>query len=193
MRPRWHGRAGGPGRGHHRRRQRHRPGHRPTVRRGGRHASSSATSTPTPGKARRRRGRRPVRAGRRRPSGAGRALFADGGRDVRLGGHRVQQRRDLAAGRRLDPRPPASTPGDRVQEVNLTSVYLCCKAAIPHMQAQGKRLDHQHRVVRRRAWARRPRRSPTPRPRAACSRCRASWACSSPARASGSTRCAPGR
>ncbi|HEV2638057.1 MAG TPA: 3-oxoacyl-ACP reductase [Actinocrinis sp.] len=26
----------------------------------------------------------------------------------------------------------------RVQEVNLTSVYLCCKAAIPHMQRQGK-------------------------------------------------------
>ena len=25
----------------------------------------------------------------------------------------------------------------RVQEVNLTSVYLCCKDAIPHMQAQG--------------------------------------------------------
>jgi NAD(P)-dependent dehydrogenase (short-subunit alcohol dehydrogenase family) len=26
----------------------------------------------------------------------------------------------------------------RVQEVNLTSVYLCCKYAIPHMQAAGK-------------------------------------------------------
>ncbi len=26
----------------------------------------------------------------------------------------------------------------RVQEVNLTSVYLCCKHAIPHMQRQGK-------------------------------------------------------
>jgi NAD(P)-dependent dehydrogenase (short-subunit alcohol dehydrogenase family) len=26
----------------------------------------------------------------------------------------------------------------RVQEVNLTSVYLCCKAAIPHMLRQGK-------------------------------------------------------
>jgi len=26
----------------------------------------------------------------------------------------------------------------RVQEVNLTSVYLCCKAAIPHMQRAGK-------------------------------------------------------
>ncbi|GAA4991977.1 3-oxoacyl-ACP reductase [Kineococcus glutinatus] len=26
----------------------------------------------------------------------------------------------------------------RVQEVNLTSVYLCCKAAIPHMQRQGR-------------------------------------------------------
>jgi NAD(P)-dependent dehydrogenase (short-subunit alcohol dehydrogenase family) len=26
----------------------------------------------------------------------------------------------------------------RVQEVNLTSVYLCCREAIPHMQRQGK-------------------------------------------------------
>ncbi len=26
----------------------------------------------------------------------------------------------------------------RVQEVNLTSVYLCCRAAIPHMQARGR-------------------------------------------------------
>jgi NAD(P)-dependent dehydrogenase (short-subunit alcohol dehydrogenase family) len=26
----------------------------------------------------------------------------------------------------------------RVQEVNLTSVYLCCKYAIPHMRARGK-------------------------------------------------------
>ncbi|MFF9717238.1 3-oxoacyl-ACP reductase [Streptomyces sp. NPDC014603] len=26
----------------------------------------------------------------------------------------------------------------RVQEVNLTSVYLCCKAAIPHMRRQGR-------------------------------------------------------
>lgn len=26
----------------------------------------------------------------------------------------------------------------RVQEVNLTSVYLCCKSVIPHMQRQGK-------------------------------------------------------
>ncbi|AXB44378.1 3-oxoacyl-ACP reductase [Amycolatopsis albispora] len=27
---------------------------------------------------------------------------------------------------------------EKVQRVNLTSVYLCCKYAIPHMQAQGK-------------------------------------------------------
>ena len=36
----------------------------------------------------------------------------------------------------------------RVQEVNLTSVYLCCKAVIPYMQRQGKGLDHQHGLVR---------------------------------------------
>ena len=28
--------------------------------------------------------------------------------------------------------------GERVQRVNLTSVYLCCKYAIPYMQRQGK-------------------------------------------------------
>ena len=33
-----------------------------------------------------------------------------------------------------------------------------------------RRLGHQHRLVRRGARARRPRRSPTPRPRAGCSR-----------------------
>ena len=37
----------------------------------------------------------------------------------------------------------------RVQEVNLTSVYLCCKAVLPYMQRAGQGLDHQHRVVRR--------------------------------------------
>ena len=34
-----------------------------------------------------------------------------------------------------------TTPADvwhRVQQVNLTSVYLCCKAVIPHMRRQGK-------------------------------------------------------
>ena len=55
----------------------------------------------------------------------------------------------------------------RVQEVNLTSVYLCCKAAIPHMRAQGKgSIINTASFVAR--WARRPRRSPTPRPRAGC-------------------------
>ena len=36
----------------------------------------------------------------------------------------------------------------RVHEVNLTSVYLCCKAVLPHMLHQQTRLDHQHRLVR---------------------------------------------
>ena len=36
-----------------------------------------------------------------------------------------------------------------VQDVNLTSVYLCCKAALPYMLEQGSGLDHQHGVVRR--------------------------------------------
>ena len=36
----------------------------------------------------------------------------------------------------------------RVQEVNLTSVYLCCKAVLPVHARAGPGLDHQHRVVR---------------------------------------------
>ena len=39
----------------------------------------------------------------------------------------------------------------RVQQVNLTSVYLCCKYVIPYMRRQGKGSDHQHRLVRRSA------------------------------------------
>ena len=81
----------------------------------------------------------------------------------------------------------------RVQEVNLTSVYLCCKAALPYMLEQKRGLDHQHRVVRRgdgrghladlllRLQGRR------------AVDVAASSACSSPARACGSTRCARGR
>ena len=37
----------------------------------------------------------------------------------------------------------------RVQEVNLTSVYLCCKDAIGYMRVQGRGADRQHRLVRR--------------------------------------------
>ena len=36
----------------------------------------------------------------------------------------------------------------RVQEVNLTSVFLCCKHAIPLHAAAGQGLDHQHCLVR---------------------------------------------
>ena len=37
----------------------------------------------------------------------------------------------------------------RVQEVNLTSVYLCCKEAIGYMRAAGSRGHREHRLVRR--------------------------------------------
>ena len=81
----------------------------------------------------------------------------------------------------------------RVQEVNLTSVYLCCRHAIPRHAGARRRLDHQHRFVRRgdgcrdvaglvhRVEGRRAR------------PCRASSASSSPARTSASTRCARAR
>ena len=37
----------------------------------------------------------------------------------------------------------------RVQDVNLKSVFLCCKHGIPHLLDGGRRLGDQHRVVRR--------------------------------------------
>ena len=59
----------------------------------------------------------------------------------------------------------------RVQEVNLTSVYLCCRHVIPHLLERGRRVDHQHGVVRGGDGRRRHRRCRTPRRRAACCRC----------------------
>lgn len=38
----------------------------------------------------------------------------------------------------------------RVQDVNLKSVYLCCKYGIPHLLERGGRLGHKHRLLRRR-------------------------------------------
>ena len=49
----------------------------------------------------------------------------------------------------------------RVQDVNLKSVFLCCKHGIPHLLDGRRRLGDQHRVVRRGRWAPRRRRSPT--------------------------------
>ena len=71
----------------------------------------------------------------------------------------------------------------RVQDVNTKSVFLCCKHGIPHLLETRRRIGDQHRVVRggdgrgdladllHRVQGR------------ACSRCRASSACSSRARA----------
>jgi NAD(P)-dependent dehydrogenase (short-subunit alcohol dehydrogenase family) len=57
----------------------------------------------------------------------------------------------------------------RVQEVNLTSVYLCCKAVCPTCSSRARARSSTPRPSWR-SWARRPRRSPTPRPRAGCCR-----------------------
>jgi len=55
----------------------------------------------------------------------------------------------------------------RVQDVNLTSVYLCCKYGIPHLQKRGG-----GSIINTASFVavldRRRHRSPTPRPRAAC-------------------------
>ena len=78
-----------------------------------------------------------------------RTLFADGGRR-RYGGarHRVQQRRHLPAGRRLDPhhRHRRLAPGAGGEpDLGLPVLQVRHRA-----HARGRRrLDHQHRVVRR--------------------------------------------
>ena len=82
---------------------------------------------------------------------------------------------------------------DRVQRVNLTSVYLCCKHALPAPAGPGQGLDHQHRLVRGRHGRGHEPDQLHGVARAACWPCRASSACSSPARACGSTRCARAR
>ena len=43
----------------------------------------------------------------------------------------------------------------RVQDVNLRSVFLCCKHGIPHLLEAGRRLGDQHRLLRRRDGRRR--------------------------------------
>ncbi len=57
----------------------------------------------------------------------------------------------------------------RVQEVNLTSVYLCCRHVLPYMREQG---GGPSSTPRRSwpPWAPPPPRSPTPPARAGCSR-----------------------
>jgi NAD(P)-dependent dehydrogenase (short-subunit alcohol dehydrogenase family) len=65
-----------------------------------------------------------------------RDLF-DGAAAARPGRHRLQQRGNLAAGRRFDP-GHRHRGWNRVMTVNATSVYYCCKYVIPHMRRQGK-------------------------------------------------------
>jgi NAD(P)-dependent dehydrogenase (short-subunit alcohol dehydrogenase family) len=62
-------------------------------------------------------------------------LFKVSPRHLRAHRHRLQQRRHQPARRRLDPRHRLDA-WDKVQLVNLTSVYLCCKAVLPYMLEQ---------------------------------------------------------
>ena len=70
----------------------------------------------------------------------------------------------------------------RVQDVNTTGVFLCCKHGIPHLLERGGG-SVINVASSSRSSAPPPRRSPTRPRRARCSRCRASSACSSRARA----------
>ncbi len=69
---------------------------------------------------------------------------------------------------------------DRVQRVNLTSVYLCCKHALPHLLARGKGSIINTASFVAVMGAATSQISYTASARAACSRCHASSACSSP-------------
>ena len=85
----------------------------------------------------RRRARRPVPAHRRDQRGRRRALFATahetyGSVDIAFNNAGISPPEDDSI---------LTTDLDawrRVQEVNLTSVYLCCKAALPYMLEQGR-------------------------------------------------------
>ena len=176
----------------HRWLQRHRPRDGATVRAGG-----------GPGRHRRpRRGQRGSGSRTRSTAcswhcdvtdaGAGRATVPHGEGALRQRRRRVQQRGDLTARRRLDPHhgPRGLAPGPGGQPHQRLPLLQGGPAL--HARA-GQGVDHQHRVVRGRDGRRDVARSPTPPARAACCRCHASWACSSPARGCGSTRSAPGR
>ncbi len=84
---------------------------------------------------------------------------------------------------------------ERVQRVNLRSVFLCCKHGIPHIlendgPSRGSVINTASFVA---LMGRPHRRSPTRPRRAACLRSRASWASSSPGAVCASTRSAPDR
>ena len=81
----------------------------------------------------------------------------------------------------------------RVQDVNLRGVFLCCKHGIPHLLERRRRLGDQHRLVRRRDGRRRLADLLHGVEGRRCWRCRASWGSSSPAAACASTRSARGR
>ena len=80
----------------------------------------------------------------------------------------------------------------RVQDVNLTSVYLCCKAALPYMleQKRGSIINTASFVAVMGAATSQISYSAS---KGGVLACAANWASSSPARACGSTPCAPDR
>ena len=149
--------------------ERHRPRHRAAASPPRARPSSSSTSTTRPARPR-RRGRRALRARRRhQPRGRRAHLSRTAVRDY---GRSTSPSTTPGSRRPTTTRSstPAWTPGGGCRRSTSPRSTSCCKAAHPAHAAPGQGLDHQHGVVRRDAWARRPRRSPTPRPRAACSR-----------------------
>ena len=183
------GRLDGQGVRDHRRGRRHRRRDGAAVRRA--RARRSSASTSHDGRA----AATSSLAGRRDRRGRGRGDVRAGARALRAHRRALQQRRHLAGRRRARCSTPSLEAWQRVQDVNLKSVFLCCKHGIPHLLENDgpRRLGHQHRVVRRRHGrgdvADLLHRVQGRRARA----CRASSAWSSRAGACASTRCARGR
>ena len=131
--------------------------------------SSSPTSATTPGRRWRLRSAAPTCTRDVASKDDVDRLFATAVERLRQARHRLQQRRDQPTRRRLDPRhrPRRVAPGAGGQP-HLGLPVLQGGAAV-HARAEVG-LDHQHRVASWPSWGPRPRRSPTPRPRAGCSR-----------------------
>ena len=152
--------------------------------------------------AERRRGRR---RRSRRPAGEAIAVAADvtdgavgrgggrrHGRGLRRPARPLQQRRGQPRRRRRRRSTTAESTWDTTMDVNVKGVWLCCKARHPGDARQRRRLDHQRRVVRR------PPRRGHPAARVHHVEGRGAGddprdrGRSTPGRASGPTRCAPG-
>ena len=107
------------------------------------------------GRPRRRSGPRRGRRGRAGPAGRRRRRGLRSGRCTRKAAEEMGRIDVLFNNAGISPDDDVSVldtsleAWQRVQDVNLKSVFLCCKHGIPHLLDGRRRLGDQHRVVRR--------------------------------------------